>query len=60
MATKKYTVPNWAQALMASAAGLDPNKVAVSHEDDTYISFLQYMPRREFTVRKSTGEMSEH
>lgn len=60
MSTKKYTVPNWAQSLMASAAGLDPDNVAVRFEDDTKIDFVQYMPRREFLVCKATGDVIEH
>lgn len=57
MSTVKYTVPNWYQSLIARAAGLDPNGVSVGHEDDTRIKFLQYQPRAEIVVEKTTGEV---
>ena len=59
MATKKCTVPNWAQALIARGVGLDPNKIVVRHEDDRNISFLQHMPRKEFLVGKADGQVIE-
>ena len=52
----KYTVPNWHQSLIAKAVDLDPKGVSVGHEDDTCIVFLQYMPRQEIVVEKSTGD----
>ena len=55
MATAKYTVPNWAQEIIARAVGLDPSNVAVGHENDRYITFLQYMPHKEFLVCKQDG-----
>lgn len=54
-----FTVPNWAQALIAKAAGLDPDKVAVRHENDRHIVFLQHMPRREILVNKVDGNKLE-
>lgn len=59
MATKKFTVPNWAQALLARGIGLDPNEVVVRNEDDRHITFLQHMPRKEFLVSKSDGKVIE-
>lgn len=59
MATKKFTVPNWSQALITKAVGLDPSNVAVEHEDDMRITFLQHMPRKTIMVNKHTGEMTE-
>lgn len=59
MATKKYTVPNWGQATIARAVGLEPQKVAVRMEDETLIVFLQYMPRKEFFVNKKTGKVTQ-
>lgn len=56
----KYTVPNWGQAQLAKGAGLNPNKVVVSLENDLFIVFLQHMPRKEFTVDKKTGNVVEH
>ena len=53
----KFTVPNWHQSLIAMHAGLDPNCVAVRFEDDARIVFLQYDPRQEVTVNKTTGEV---
>ncbi len=50
------TVPNWAQSLIARAAGLDPEKLAVRHENERHIVFLQYMPRQEILVCKVDGE----
>lgn len=60
MSTVKYTVPNWSQEQLAKGAGLDPKKVVVSIENDHLISFLQHMPRKEFTVNKKTGAVLEH
>lgn len=57
MATVKFTVPNWSQAVIAAAAGLDPKKVVVRHEDDRHITFLQHMPRQGFLVNKTTGNI---
>ena len=54
-----YTVPNWAQALIARAAGLDPDKVMVRHESERNIVFLQHMPRTEILVNKIDGERKE-
>ena len=51
-----YTVPNWAQALIARAAGLDPDKLMVCNENDRNISFLQHFPRADIIVSKVTGE----
>ena len=55
MATKKFTVPNWGQALIAKAVGLDPSNVAVEHEDDRTITFVQYQPHRSVLVGKIDG-----
>ena len=59
MATKKFTVPNWGQALIARAVGLDPANVAVEHEDDRNISFVQYLPHKSFLVCKVDGVVIE-
>lgn len=56
----KYTVPNWGQAQLAKGAGLNPDKVVVSLENELFIVFLQHMPRKEFTVDKKTGNVVEH
>ena len=53
-----YTIPNWAQALIAVAAGLDPENVVVGHENERNISFLQHNPRADIIVSKVTGEKS--
>ena len=55
MATKKFSVPNWSQSILAKAIGLDPENVAVEHEDDKCIVFLQYMPHIVVTVGKIDG-----
>lgn len=52
---KKFTVPNWVQALIARAVDLDPNKVAVEHDDDRCIVFQQYLPHCVVTVGKIDG-----
>lgn len=57
MATKKFSVPNWGQALIAQALGLDPKNVAVEHDDDINITFLQYLPREQIQVCKVTGNV---
>lgn len=54
---KKFTVPNFAQALIAKAIGLNPANVAVVHETDASITFLQYLPRKMFLVGKVDGTM---
>ena len=59
MATVRFTVPNWGQALIASAAKLDPKNVVVRNEDDRNICFLQHKPRKEFLVDKVTGNVLE-
>ena len=51
----KYTVPNWAQSLLAKASGLDPAGVAVEMENDALIIFLQYMPHKRIMVSKKDG-----
>lgn len=58
MGAQKYSVPNWAQALIARGVGLDPDKVAVRNDNDRNISFLQYEPRRDIIVSKVTGEVT--
>lgn len=55
MPTTKFSVPNWAQALIARGAGLDPDNLAVRHEDDRNIAYLQYMPRKDILVCKVDG-----
>ena len=55
MATKKFTVPNWGQAVIARAINLDPKNVTVAHENDRLITFLQFMPREEIIVCKIDG-----
>lgn len=55
MGATRFPVPNWAQALIAMAVGLDPNNIAVRLDDDSRIVFLQYMPRAEYCVDKKTG-----
>lgn len=57
MATVSFTVPNWSQRVLASAAGLDPEGVVVRHEDDRNITFLQHCPRCEVLVCKQTGKI---
>lgn len=59
MATAKFTVPNWSQAQLALAVNLEPKKIAVRNESDRSICFLQYDPRKEFLVDKTTGEVIE-
>ena len=53
----RYKVPNWAQACLAKAAGLDPEKVAVEHDGDTTVTFLQYIPRKRILVSKADGSV---
>lgn len=52
---KKHSVPNWGQSVLARAVGLEPANVAVSHEDDRNISYIQYQPYMEITVGKADG-----
>lgn len=53
--TKKFSVPNWSQSILATAIGLNPKNVAVEHEDDRCIVFQQYMPHCTVTVGKIDG-----
>lgn len=55
----RYTVPNWAQAIIARAVNLDPNMVGVKHENDRNITFLQYNPRKEISISKVDGSVRE-
>ena len=57
MAAKKYAVPNWAQAVLAQAVGLDPANVSVAHEDDRTISFQQYQPYCTVLIGKVDGSV---
>lgn len=57
MATTKFKVPNWGQALIANAVGLDPNAVVVRTEDDKNICFLHSKSQTEFVIDKTTGKM---
>lgn len=41
--------------MIAQALGLDPKNVAVEHDDDLHITFLQYLPRVQIQVCKATG-----
>lgn len=52
-----YTVPNWSQAQLAKAAGLDPANVGVEMENDQLITFLQYIPRKRILVSKADGSI---
>lgn len=52
-----HTVPNWAQAQMAKAVGLEPDSVAVRHEDDRKIVFLHYKDHVEIIVCKISGQI---
>lgn len=58
MSTKKFTVPNWSQSILAKAVGLDPKNVSVEHENEQCIVFLQYMPHRTVTVGKIDGTVN--
>lgn len=55
MTAGSNTVPNWAQAQIARAVGLDPGGIVVRHEDEGNIVFLQFSPRQEVLVCKKTG-----
>ena len=57
MTSGVFTTPNWSQALIARAAGLNPDNIAVRHEDSLNIAFLQYVPRQEILVCKKTGNI---
>ena len=53
----KYDTPDWAQSLIAKSAGLNPEKVAVRHEDDRNIVFTQFMPHEDVSIRKKDGQV---
>ena len=55
MATICFSVPNWGQAIIASAVKLDPDDVVVRTEDETRIVFLESRTRKEYIVNKVTG-----
>ena len=55
MATTIFTVPNWAQKLIAVAANLKPDDLCVITEDDRSIVFLRHTDRQEFLIDKTTG-----
>jgi hypothetical protein len=60
MAMNKFTVPNWAQKLIAVAAKLKPDDVSVVTENERLIVFLRHTDRREFLVEKTTGNVVEN
>lgn len=58
MAVSRFAVPNWAQRLIADAAGLQGRAIAVRHEDDRSILFLDHKTRDEYFVTKENGKVS--
>ena len=56
--SKKFSVPNWGQSALAKAAGLDPKNVAVEHEDERVIAFVQFVPHCSVLVGKTDGTMT--
>ena len=57
MAMERFAEPNWAQKVIADAAGLIGSTVAVRLEDETKILFLKNSTRDEILVNKKTGEV---
>lgn len=57
MATMKFTVPNWAQALIVRAINLDANGISVRLEDDRIIVLLEHKTGVEYIVNKATGKV---
>lgn len=60
MATAKFPVPNWSQAILAERVGLDPNDLAVRMEDERSIWYLRHTDRKEFMVNKIDGSIREY
>ena len=52
-------MPNWGQALIAQAVGINPDSVVVRVDDDRSILFLELKTRAEYLVSKVTGEVTE-
>ena len=59
MAAAKYTMPNWAQALIVQKINLPTETTVVCNENDENISFMDLKTRREYIVKKSTGQVVE-
>ena len=59
VAAKEFATPNWAQGVIAAAAGIAAEEIAVRMEDDTRIVFLVHKSRREIIVNKRTGKVME-
>lgn len=57
MSNGKFSVPNWMQAKVAEAIGLDPKGVVVRLEDESRIVFLVHKTREEYSVNKTTGNV---
>lgn len=57
MTMKKYTVPNWGQALIAKAKGLDPRELSVINDSDYLISFLEHKTRNNYLIDKRDGSV---
>ena len=58
MAVSRFAYPNWVQRLIADAAGLQGRAIAVRHEDDASILFLDHKTRDEYCVNKEDGKVS--
>lgn len=56
----KFTVPNWAQALIAKAASIEASSLAVRLDNDSFVCFMDLKTRKEYIVSKSDGAVTEH
>ena len=59
MATVRFSVPNWVQGVIAQAINLNPGDVVVRMDNETRIVFLESKTRKEYTVNKVTGVVTQ-
>ena len=52
-----FSVPNWAQARIAEAVGLDVDSVVVIIDNDTMVGFMHLKSRDRVLVNKRDGEL---
>lgn len=56
----KYTKPNWAQAAIAEAAGLEVRPLVVCTDNEYHVSFMNVRTRKEYIVSKIDGGVTEY
>lgn len=55
-----FAVPNWAQNALTQQAGLQLVAPAVRLDNDIMLCLMDLKDRREYTICKKTGKVTEH